>query len=293
MISLNFANLSSFILQYIVATLAAIFAFAILQRRKFYSKPEFILKKERKGWDIPMELLGMSFFSSLENLVIRIAAPNLTAFAGFASAKLPESEFRSAYRKGEILYPSPQFIRRDRGKFKAPSSRIKLPEIFYRRGVYDAFTALFSISVWAGILLLLTPYTKIFIFIPHFASLAVNLTLIIVLSITIFEGAIATIFFFIGTNIKRVAVIMLSVLGIFSAALLTPSFNWFHTYTTQGELLVYSILAVLILGITFLISLFKDKNVLFRLSLYSSFVSYGFFITVTAYNIFLTMAHSL
>lgn len=293
MITLNFANLSSFILQYLVATLAGIYAFTILQRRKFYSSPEFILKRDRKPWIVPVELMGLSFFSSLEGLVLSLATPNLAVFSGFASANTPASEFRCTYRKGDTLYYDPRFIRKDRRKFKAPSSRVKLPEIFYRRGIYDAFTALFSISVWAGILLLLTPYTKIFIFIPHFSSLAVNLSLIIVLSITIFEGAISTVFFLIGTNFRRVAAVMLTVLGIFSASLFTPSFNWFHNYTVQGEVLLYTILAILILGITFLISLFKDRSVLFRLSLYSSFVSYGFFISVTAYNIFLTMAHSL
>lgn len=292
MLTLNFSNLSSFILQYIIATLAAIYSFSVLQRRKFYSRPEFMLPRKDRAYHWPFELPGLSFFTPLEKIVFDIVLPTLTTFTGFHSTNMPASEFRTIYRKNEQFVLTPEFIKRDYKKFKAPSSRIKLPEIYYRKGIYDAFTGFFSISIWAGILLLLTPYQKIFIFIPHFSSLTVNLSVVIILSITIFEGSIATLFFFIGTNFRRVAVVMLSVLSIFSASLLTPSFNWFHTYTNQGEILIYTILAVLILGITFLISLFKDKNVLFKLSLYSSFVSYAFFITVTSYNIFLTMIHA-
>lgn len=288
MITLDFANMISFILQYLVATVASLYIFYILRKRRIYSKPEFFLLNNPGKNDHSSELIGMSFFTTVEKMVASLVSPILS-FTGAISAGLPASDFRSEYRRGGWGGLDVLFVRQRKETFKAPSTRVKLPEIYYRKAVYEAFTAFSAVSVWAGILLLLTPYQKIFIFIPHFSSLAINLSVIIILAITIFEGSIATLFFFIGTTIRRVAVVMAAVLAVFSASLLTPSFTWFHGYTTQGELLIYTILVILILGITFLISLFREKRVLFRLALYSSFVSYGFFILVTTYNILATI----
>ncbi|AKA49026.1 hypothetical protein IX51_07850 [uncultured archaeon] len=286
-------NLVSFIPQYIIATLVALYVFSNLRRRRFYSKPEFSLIQFRNPLHSHFELIGMSFFSSLEKVIARITTMNIIHSAGSLSSDLPGSDLRSGFIKSSSLYSSAEYVRKNRFAFKAPSSRVKFPELFYRRGIYDAYSALFAIAVWAGVLLLLTPYQKIFIFIPHFASLTVNLTIIIVLSITIFEGTIASLFLFIGTSRKRVSLVMLTVMGVFSLSLLTPSFNWFHVYTYSGEVMIYSVLGILILSITFLISLFKDKGILFKLAFYSSVVSYAFFIAVTAYNILLTILGGL
>lgn len=293
MISANYQNLVSFIPQYLVATLAGFYVFSTLRKRRFYNRPEFILVRSHRSFFISVELIGMSFYTTVEAVISRFAGFMLTHSLGVINANLPGSDLRTEFRKGMPLYPNPEYVKRNRESFKAPSTRVRFPEVFYRKGVYDAYTSLFPIAIWAGVLLLLTPYQKIFIFIPHFSSLAVNLSIIIVLSITIFEGTIASLFLFIGTTRRRVITVMLAVIGVFSLSLLTPSFNWFHTYTLGSELLIFSILGILILSVTFLISLFQDRSVLFRLGLYSSMVSYVFFISVTSYNLLLTIIPSL
>lgn len=287
MLVANYTSLISFIPQYVVATLIALYVFSTLRKRRFYSRPGFLA--DRVSPVMKAELIGMSFYSTLENLAMNILVPMIIPFPGQIKAGLPSSEYRTGVRRDMPMVAYPFLVKKRRSSFKAPSSVVKFPEVFLRKRAYDLYSALFPIAVWAGILLLLTPYQKIFFFIPHFASLTVNLVVIIILSITIFEGTLATIFLFIGTSGKRVAAVILSVLGVFSLSLLTPSFNWFRIYTFGGEILIYSILGILLLSTTFLISLLKEKRILFSLSFYSTVLAYVFFLSTTAYNIITTL----
>ncbi len=293
MLDANFANLISFIPQYVVSTLAAVYTFTVLRKRRFYSRPEFYLLDHPKSIVGQIELLGMSFYSAMAEIGSMISAIFIIPSPGQLKPGIPNSGFRSGLGKGDRVATDAMVTRRSRSSFKGPSTRVKFPEIYLRKGIYDLYSALFSIAVWAGILLLLTPYQQIFIFIPHFSSLTVNLAVIIVLSITIFEGTLASLFLFIGTSRKRVALVMLSVMGIFSLSLLTPSFNWFRIYTLTGELLIYAILGILLLSTTFLISLFKEKRILFNLAFYSTVVAYIFLISTTGYNILVSIIPGL
>lgn len=287
---LDFTHLTSFAFQYIIATIVAAYAFHTLRNKRFYSRPDFLLHRHSR-LERQFELIGLSFYSTIEHAVSALTSPIVSASFACTSLQVPGTDLRSAYYPGCPVTVAPQYIRRNPSSFKAPSTRVHFPELYEKSTFYDAYVAVFAVSVWAGILLLLTPYNSIFVFIPHFSILALNLAIIIVLSITIFEGSIATIYLFIGTGRRQVSAMLLAVIAIFTLSILTPSFNWFHTYTTMSEIFIYSILAALILSITFLISLFKDRGVLFRLSMYSSFVSYGFFIVVTMYNVLLTAIH--
>lgn len=293
MIIPGITRLESFVLQYIVATLSAIFVFYTLRKKSFYSKPTFIIRRPVSHSTSVTELIGYSFFSSLEKVVGTMIHPIVIASSVASVSGVPCSEMRTGYTRNQQVQPSLSWVKKSMLSFKAPGTRVHFPAIYQKKSVYDAYVALFSISVWAGILLLLTPYKSIFVFIPHFSSLTLNLSIIIVLAITIFEGTISTIFLFSGTSPRRVSLVALSVLAVFSLSILTPSFTWFHTYTLGGGLLIYTILAALIISITLLISLFKEKGTLFKLAFYSSIVSYAFFIIVTTYNISLTIIPAL
>ncbi len=284
-IAISIENLSTFILQYIVATLVAGLIFYSLWSRRFSIKPDFIVPRPSSRIIEQFELIGQNFYCSLESAVHEVTESFALLMPGTVRAGIPSSGLRTEYRKGMPVTQSAEYLSRSRKGFKAPSVRVRFPELFYRKNIYDAFVSFFSISVWAGVLLLLTPYQKIFVFIPHFANNNVNLAIVIIFAITVFESGIATLFMHIGTARKRVAAVSLGVMAVLTAALYTPSFTWFRNFTNYGEFLIYIILGVLILSITILISLLREKNTLYRLSLYSSFVSYGFFILVTMYNI--------
>lgn len=287
MLYADLTSLISFIPQYIVATLIAIYVFFLLRKRRFYSRPEFRTDPFRLR--SRADMTSLNFFSVLEKMKAVLTEPLLIPLSASGGSVISHSEFNTVLRKDVPAYCQPIISRSTNRGFKGPGSRVNYPEAFLRRRAYDLYSALFSILVWAGILLLLTPSQKIFIFIPHFSSLTVNLIVIIVLSIMIFEGSLATIYLFIGTTWKRAGAVMLSVLGLYSLSLLTPSFNWFRIYTTGGEIVIYSILAILLLSITFLISQLKEKRILFRLAYYSTVVAYVFFLSTTAYNIIITM----
>lgn len=284
-VPIDFRNLTTFILQYVVATLAAGYLFHALWSRRFSLRHEFIVHRPASEAVHQFELLGHSFYSSLEKAVKSIVTPLTVLFSGQVRTEIPSTDLRTEFRLPGAGIQNYYYIQRKKSDFKAPSTRVKFPELYYRKSIYDAFVSFFSISVWAAIVLLLTPYQKIFVFIPHFANNNLNLAIVILFAITVFESGIATLYMHIGTSRRVVLLTMLAVLGIFSASLLTPSFAWFRGYTNYGEIILFVIVGVLILSVTFLISLFRDKNILYRLALYSSFVSYGFFIAVTTYNI--------
>lgn len=292
-VPIDFRNLTTFVLQYIVATLTAGYIFHALWSRRFALKQEFIVHRPTVGVVHQFELIGHSFFSSLEKAVKNLVPPLTVLFTGKVRTEIPSTDLRSEARQQMGNFPQYYFVQKNRAGFKAPSTRVKFPDLYYRKSIYDAFVSFFSISVWAGVVLLLTPYQKIFVFIPHFANNNLNLAIVIVFAITVFESGVATLYMHTGTSRKVVFLTMLAVLGVFSLALMTPSFAWFRGYTNYGEIILYVIVGVLVLSVTFLISLFRDKNILYRLALYSSFVSYGFFIAITTYNILISMLSSV
>ncbi len=283
--SIELSKLSSFIIQYLVATLVSGYVFYSLWKRRFSLKPEFIVSRSPLKFALQVELIGQNFFCSVETALKEVALTFTILSSGKVARGIPSTDLRTELRGASYFLDHSSLLHKNALSFKAPSTRVHFPELRYRKNIYDAFVSFFSVSIWAGILLLLTPYQQIFVFIPHFANNNLNLVIVILFGITVFESGISVLFMHTGTSRKVVFYALLAVAFVFTASLLTPSFNWFRAYTEYGEILLYIILGVLILSVTYLISLFRDKNRLYRLALYSSFLSYGFFIAVTSYNI--------
>lgn len=276
MIALHFDNLRLFILQYIVATLGAALIYYYLGRGNLRSNvPIPILRKVRclgtSEYQTPLKFHGIVPGISF------ILQPSL--FTDSLVSYWNPSRFfydLSAYYRGNG-YPSQSYSSLCTGYAKSPAYRAS-------SAIYDIYKIMVSVSAWAGILLLITPFRYIYVFLPHFPD-PYNIVVAIVLSIAIFEGVLSTVFFRIGTRFARVVLVESIVIIAFTFSLLTPSMSWIDAFSSTGRLEIYFILLAMFVAITALIPQLKTRRNLFLSSTIFSIVAYFSFVGIVLYNV--------
>lgn len=295
MIEISLRNLLYFLPQYIIASLVAAMVFNLLRK----SRPSerflnFLWAKDNDrvsnrsfalySSDLSEEKERGSFFSlELEDRDVggikkRFQSNGLSCPVTYQGrsmsgiillSRLYNSDPESIYEK------STSYV--DYTKFQKLS-------VYDNELIFDAYSSIFSISIWGGILLLLTPYSRLYFFLPHFST-STNLLVSIILGITIFESSISNIVFHVGNSKKWIFRIELIVFAFVTLSLLTPSMSWVRNYDFVGVFEVYLIILIMVLLITYLIFQLSNKRSVFLLSLYSSIISYSFFISVITFNI--------
>lgn len=271
-------NLRLFIPQYAVSTVLAMLIYIYLGHR--YPGKEHTVPRLRRRVSFPSSSFhtpltyasgeGTGMFLSLSAVIPAYTA----ALRNYVFSRT--LSFDPIYYQVENGFPSTLY-----GKIKAPYSR---PPFFESNTIYQAYRVIFTISAWAGLMLVITPFTYIYVFLPHFQN-PYNIVVAIILSIAIFEGILSTIFFRIGVKFTRVALVEALVIIAFTFSILSPSMTWLSGFDFQGRLVIYLILLVLFCAITALISQLRSRRNLFLSSLIFSIISYASFSAVVLYNI--------
>jgi hypothetical protein len=285
LIIIDFNNLIYFVPQYLASSAIAILIFIYLERR--FSRLDLffhVIKRPRKDLTRPDFLLCTPL--SYDNWIGPVF--DLTEYYSDSPAdSIPG--LRSTIRKsGENNMD--QFYNLDFLKGKncntAPKSTFHRSEIYNNHIIYKIFASIYSISAWIGMLLVLTPYSRIQIFIPHFSS-STNLLIAIILGISIFEATISIIVFFTGNSRKWFIYVEGLVFIVVSLFFFSPSMDWLYGFSVPSKILIYALMVGLILFITFLIFQLESKRNSFLAAFYSSGIAYGFFIATVSYNIYL------
>ncbi len=275
MIALHFENLRLFLAQYVLSTLSAAAIYYYLGRT-FPGKAYPTLRL------IKVRYLGQSDFHSpvragrLED-ILEIHILPIMFNESLKSLWGPDRLFVDlSYYFLENSYPS--------SYYESFSSSYKAPQVYESNIIYQLYRIMVAVSSWAGLMLVITPFSYIYVFLPHFAD-PYNIIVAIVLSIAIFEGLLSTIFFRIGTKFTNVILIESLVIVAFTLSLLSPSMAWIGNYVLQARLEIYLILLIMFAAITALISQLKTKRNLFLSSFLFSTIAYFSFVGIVLYNV--------
>jgi len=288
LITIDFNNLIYFVPQYIASSFLAIVIFLLLQKRFKTFGLRFRLKRYGVRDLTKLSYLLCSEFNNDGQYV-----PSLQT--DYSPSKPDDhvnngmcSPFYINPDKGYSLFFDLALIRGIRSCM-APSTRFHKSEIYDNHIIYSILASIYAISAWIGVLLILTPYDRIEIFIPHFSS-SVNLIVAIILGISIFEATISIIVYFVGNSRKWFFYISGLVFIITSLFFFSPSMSWIYTYSVGSRVLIYFLILGLILFITFLIFQLESRKNSFLAALYSSGIAYGFFIATVAFNIYIILS---
>lgn len=277
LITLHFGNLTLFIAQYILATIGAILIYYYLGIRRFDTgTPLPILRK--------VAHLGHSDFYSPLDRTQRGNPPMLILQPGLFNDSLI-----SFWNSGRLFTDITYYFRNNgfpASAYRSICSSYSRTPVYDSSTTYEIYKIMVAVTAWAGLLLLITPFKYIYVFLPHFPS-PFNVIVAIVLSIAIFEGVLSTIYFRIGTSFVRIALIESLVIIAFTFSLLSPSMSWITAFDFQGRLYIYLILLVMFVAITALISQLRTKRNLFLSSLAFSTTAYFTFVGIVLYNVFL------
>ncbi len=205
--------------------------------------------------------------------------------SGDSAATVLASQFQETKGNGSILSYNLDYIKGKNSSI-APSTQLHKSEIYNNHIIYKILASIYAISAWIGMLLVLTPYSRIQIFIPHFSS-STNLLVAIILGIAIFEATISIIVFFTGNSRKWFLYVEGLVFIVTSLFFFSPSMSWLYGFSVPSRILIYVIIVGLILFITFLIFQLESRRNSFLAAFYSSGIAYGFFIATVSYNIYL------
>lgn len=275
MISLHFDNLLQFIPQYVAATISAVLIYFYLGQ-KFPGRENTlpVLRRNR--------MLGSSIFNSPIRFRSATPSPVFSIMPGTFGDSL-----RSYWTPVSVFfdltysYISSGFPDQAYSDLKSGFDR---PAFFESSITYQIYRITFAISAWAGLLLVITPFSHIYVFIPHFSD-PYNIIVAIILSIAIFEGIISTTFFRIGVTFSRTALVVSLVIVAFTLSLLSPSMSWMSSFNMQGRFIVYLVLLLLFAATTALISQLRTKRNLFLSSMAFSIIAYFAFVAVVLYNV--------
>lgn len=275
MITLYFDNLRLFIPQYLASTVIAVFIYFYLGQ-KFPGKENTIPRfgKTRK-------MVNSPFFTP-KNFRMDVAGTEFLLWPN----KLSDS-LKTLWKPDRVFFdPLSYFMENGFPPevYRRFSSRYVKPSLFEENIVYQLYKIMFAVSAWAGLMLVITPFSYIYVFIPHFAD-PYNIIVAIILSISIFEGLVATIFFRVGVSFGRIALIEGLVITAFTLSLLSPSMSWLGNFNLQGKMIIYLILLLLFAAITGLISQLRTKRNLFLSSMIFSVISYFSFVVIVLYNV--------
>lgn len=291
MITLDFNNLIYFVPQYVASSILAIVLFLLLQKR--FKTFGLRFRLERSGVR-DLTKPGYLLCSEVNKDDQYMPSPNV----GHPSLKLDDHENNGMC--------SPFYINPEKGysisfdlalmhginSYMAPATRFHKSEIYDNHIIYSVLASIYAISVWIGVLLILTPYDRIAIFIPHFSS-SINLIVAIILGISIFEATISIIVYFVGNSRKWFFYISGLVFIITSLFFFSPSMSWIYAYSVGSRVLIYFLILGLILFITFLIFQLESRKNSFLAALYSSGIAYGFFIATVAFNIYIILSGNI
>lgn len=275
MIILHFENLRFFIFQYILATLGGSLIYYYLGRGSVRGTVPFpIIRKVRNlgnsEYQTPLRFTG---FMGEKFLILQ---PGLftESLVGYWNETRFFFDITPYYINNG--YPSNCY---------GPLSSVyeKSPE-YQSTTVYQIYRIMVAVSAWAGILLLISPFKYIYVFLPHFSD-PYNIVVAIVLAIAIFEGVLSTIFFRIGVSFTRILLVISLVIVAFTLSILTPSMSWLDAFSINGRLEIYFVLMAMFVAITALISQLRTKRNLFLSSLLFSTVAYFSFVGIVLYNV--------
>lgn len=275
LIALHFENLRLFIAQYIVATIGGILIYYYLGIRRFQTgTPIPVLRK--------VKFAGQSeFFTPLKRPV------NNTYPVMLLQPGLFNDSLISFWNTGRLFADLTYFFRCNgypNSTYQSLASIYTGTQPYESSTMYGIYRIMVAVIGWTGILLLITPFKYIYVFLPHFPP-PFDIIVAIVLTITIFEGMLSTVFFRIGTSFVRIALVESLVITVFTFSLLTPSMSWISTFTMQGRIDIYLILLAMFVAITALISQLKTKRNLFLSSLAFSAIAYASFVGIVLYNV--------
>lgn len=285
MLTINLTNLAYFLPQYLVSSAIAIIIFIYLEKR--FSKFDLFFTLIRRPHK---DLTDFNFlFCTLLSFDHGVSPVfDLTIYysgtLGTLSSRISSLANKSKHNIKDQVYSMD--YQKGLKSTIAPSSRFQKSEIYSNHIIYKFLASIYAISAWIGMLLVLTPYSRIQIFIPHFSS-SINLIVAIVLGISIFEATISIIVFFTGNSRKWFLYVEGLVFIAISLFFISPSMVWIYGFSVLSRILIYAIITALILFITFLIFQLESKRNSFLASLYSSGVAYGFFIATVSYNIYI------
>lgn len=285
MLTIDFNNLIYFVPQYLASSAIAIFIFIYLERRfsrldlffpavrrprRNLTRREFLLCSPISFDDPIVPVFDLSIYY-LEN-------PKILASGLEYQSRKPGQRNSSQVYSLENLKGINSTI--------SPKSKFHKGEIYSNHIIYKVLASIYSISAWIGMLLVLTPYSRIQIFIPHFSA-STNLLVAIILGIAIFEATISIIVFFTGNSRKWFFYVEGLVFIVTSLFFFSPSMVWLYGFSVASRILIYVLMLGLILFITFLIFQLESKRNSFLAAFYSSGIAYGFFIATVSYNIYL------
>ncbi len=275
MITLHFDNMRLFIFQYIIATLGAALIYFYLGRGNVRSSVPFpILRKVRN--------LGSSEYHTPLRFPGYIGKDTFILRPGFYTDSLI-----SYWNQARFFFDMSSYCLGNgypRQSYSSLCSKYEKSPAYHTSTIYEIYKIMVAVSAWAGILLLITPFRYIYVFLPHFPN-PYNIVVAIVLAIAIFEGVLSTVFFRIGTSFVRIALVESIVIMAFTFSLLTPSMSWIDAFSSTGRLEIYFILLVMFAAITVLISQLRTKRNLFLSSTLFSIVAYFSFVGIVLYNV--------
>lgn len=279
MIALHFENLRLFIPQYVSSTLIAVFIYLYLGRRLpgwQYTIP-FLRKTRRTGTSA--ESTPLRYHSSLNPIFFPYSVSSFDR-----GLSLLES----------VANPLPDLLYYfslngfQHSVYSNQSYKYEKPPVFESAIIYEVYRIMLSVSAWAGLLLVITPFSFIYVFIPHFSN-PYNVIVAIILSIAIFEGILSSIFFRIGVSLAKVMLVEGLIIIVFTLSILSPSMSWLALFTFSGRLIIYVILLALFTIIAALISQLRTMRNLFISSMIFSTISYFSFVAIVLYNVILIL----
>ncbi|MCL4341587.1 MAG: hypothetical protein M1431_05805 [Candidatus Thermoplasmatota archaeon] len=240
MLTIDFKNLIYFVPQYLASSAIAILIFFYLERRFSNLGLSFHMIRRprrdltRRDFLLCTPLDYNNWFTPVYDLAFLYSGSPDSSGSGLAS------RFQNAKKNTQVLSYDLDYIK-GKNFGIAPSTRLYKSEIYNNHIIYKILASIYAISAWIGMLLVLTPYSRIQIFIPHFSS-STNLLVAIILGIAIFEATISIIVFFTGNSRKWFIYVEGLVFIVTSLFFFSPSMSWLYSFSVPSRLLIYVIL---------------------------------------------------
>ena len=278
MTTIAIGNVIIFWPQYLLATVLALLLFIVLGWiGKSYSSLKFIVTGK----------LEVSPFSSPFYYMDWTDA-NITGMlwqgGGYLSTQL-RKDYKPSKLPFSLLYAlNCGMFRPDLYKMSTKIESDIRHSIPWSSPLFAAYRIFLAIMVWAGILLLTTPFKYLYVFLPHLTT-AGNIAIAVVLSVSIFEAIISMIYFTAGISRHTVIVVESAILAVFTASLFAPSMSWINAFNLTGKIVVYVTLLALFLSIGAILPQLRSLRNIYRTSFYFTLLAYLFFIATVLSNV--------
>ena len=275
MIALHFENLTLFIPQYLSATLISLLIYLYLGRKL-------------PGWQytIPFIRRTRTLGTSIETTLLKYPSIQGSFYFPASVSKYESKLIGLVYFEKPVFDLLYYFTLNGLPKrvYSSQVYKYEKPPVYESAIVYQVYRIMLAVSSWAGLLLVITPFSYIYVFLPHFSN-PYNIIVAIILSIAIFEGVLSAIFFRIGVSLGKIMLVEGLIIVAFTMSILSPSMSWLALFTFSGRLIIYLILLSLFTIIAALISQLRTLKNLFLSSLIFSTISYFSFVVIVLYNV--------